>query len=41
MLSIAPKLGDCLSNKDVEPVKAFWLVAVDIVIRFAQYGSGC
>lgn len=36
MLSIASELGDSLSNQDVEPIQAFGLVAVDVVVCFIE-----
>lgn len=39
MLGIAAELGDSLGYQNVEPVEAFRLVAVDVVVRLAQDGS--
>lgn len=39
VLGIAAELGDCLGDQHVEPVEAFRLVAVDVVVRLAQDGS--
>lgn len=39
MLSVAAKLSNRLRYQHVEPVQAFRLVAVDVVVRLAQDGS--
>lgn len=39
VLGVAAELGDGLGDQHVEPVEAFRLVAVDVVVRLAQDGS--
>lgn len=41
MLSIAPELCDCLCNKNIEPIQAFRLMAVDVVVCFTKDCGSC
>jgi hypothetical protein len=36
---VRPQLCDCLCDEYVKPVETLWLVSLDIVVGFGQYGG--
>lgn len=41
MLSITPKLSDCLCDQDIRPVQSFGLMSSNVVVCFCEYSRCC